>query len=42
LGKTKGGNPAAFIGTLRKGAQARPQRNDQESHKTFNYPAIQH
>src|ERR1700712_3175339 len=39
-GRTKGGDPAAFIGTLIKGAQARPQRNDQESHKSFDYLAI--
>ncbi len=39
-GRTKGGDPAAFIGTLIKGVQARPQRKvDQELHKSFAYLA---
>jgi tRNA (cytidine/uridine-2'-O-)-methyltransferase len=36
-GRTKGGDPAAFIGTLVGRAQARYRDNDQESHKSLVY-----
>jgi tRNA (cytidine/uridine-2'-O-)-methyltransferase len=35
LGKGKCGDPAAFIGTLTKQAQARPGSNDQRPHNSF-------
>ena len=43
-GRTKGGNPAAFIGTLIKRAQARTGsgNNGKKSHKSFGYVAIRH
>ena len=37
-GRTKGGDPAAFIGTLIKGVQARPGGNAQESHTSRTNP----